>query len=571
MILQNSNKKMEFISQLALIISIGVISGLIANKFKMPVIVGYILGGAVLAIFIKFEESELHIINSFAEVGIAMLLFTIGMEFSLNKLLNVKKYALLGGIVQIVLTILIGKFIFPLFGFTSYESLFLGSVFALSSTVVVVKILDEIGQIETTASQITIGWLILQDIAVVLLIIFLGNFAQGQVDLPILFESIFKSFLLIATALIVGNRLIPRILTTIAKSGSQELIVVTAFGFCFLVAYIANQLVGSFTLGAFLAGLMISESVLHHEIFTEIKPMQSIFSVIFFILIGTLFSLNFLVSNIVQIVLILLVVMVIKLLVVVVINLFFRLHVRNTIEVAINLAQIGEFAFLSASIGLAKSWISEELHSLIIAVTILSLIASPLLITHSDKIYERIRSFFQQRSPKLYRKLFMAPQDDIVETKKLKNHIILCGYGRVGKYIALGINRLRFKVVLIDMNSQLVEEAKSAGLDVIYGDATSEEILLQAGVESARAAIIALPKETDVVQIATKIRALNPETKVVIRRHNNNIDQEIDKQYAVIEPEFEAAIKIIEKVLPFLGKKDKKILKWLRDKKELLY
>lgn len=561
---------MDFVTQLALLIFVGIIGGLAALKLKTPLIVGYIFGGAVLALLVNFSHEELETINELAEIGIALLLFSIGIEFSLDKMMQVKKYAVYGGIAQIILTILFGVVFFPLIGFNSYESLFLGSVFSLSSTAVVIKVLEEIGQIETHASRIIVGWLILQDIAVVLLILFLGNFATGSINFAALFESLLKSFILIALALMVGRRVLPRVLSSVAKFGSKEILVVTAFGICLFFAVAAEEWVGSFTLGAFLAGLMLSESNLHFEIFSEIKPLQNIFTLFFFIIIGTLFSLTYLVENIFFVLMILVITTLVKGLLILMISLFLKMHVRSAIEVAIALAQVGEFAFLSASIGLENSWISDDLHSLIIAVTILSLLLTPLFITHTDTIYEKIRDFVGHRWPGLHRKLFMVPEEHSIDDKKLGNHIIVCGYGRVGKYIVLALKRMRFKHLLIEFDNQVVDELKEQGIDSLYGDATSEEILIQAGIESARAVIIALPKEADVAQIVKKVQVLNPDIKVILRRHFSNIEMDLDKKFSVVEPEFEAAIKILEKILPYLGKKDKKVLKWLRDQKDFL-
>jgi len=556
---------MEILPELVLFVALGSIAGIIAIKLKTPLIVGYILVGAVLALFQKFTEEDLHVIHQFAEMGIALLLFTIGLEFSVEKLLNVKKYAIYGGILQIFLTIVLGKLIFPLFGFSGYESLFLGSVFSLSSTAVVIKVLEDIGQIETHASQITIGWLILQDIAVVMLILLLGNFASENVDYINLFESLFKSFLLIAMALLVGNKIIPRILKTIAGLGSKELLIVVAFGFCFSFALLAEEMVGSYTLGAFLSGMMISESFLHHEIFNEIKPLQNIFTVFFFIIIGTLFSFGFVFTNWFQILLILLIVTIIKLFIIIGVSLALKMHIRNAIEVAVNLAQVGEFAFLSATIGLNNEWISNDLNSLIISVTVLSLLMSPFMITRIDKIYERIRDYFQIKHPSTYRKYFMAREEGITLGKKNKNHIIICGYGRVGKYIALALRRMRFKFLIIDLDSEIIDEAKKININAIYGDATSEELLLQAGLEDAKAIVIALNKESEVISVADKVKSINPDIKMLIRSNHDALGDDVTNKYDIIEPEFEAALQVLTNILPFLGKRDKKIIRWLRD------
>lgn len=560
---------MELISQLALILSVGVLSGIAALKLKTPLIVGYIFGGTILSLLFH-NQFDPHSITELAEVGVALLLFSIGIEFSLDKLMKVRKFALVGGTVQIIATTIMGIFVFPAFGFSSYEAFFLGSVLSLSSTAVVVKVLDAIGQIETHASQIMIGWLILQDIAVVLIIILLDNFSKGGVNFVSLTESIFKSFILIALSLFIGRRVIPQILKSVSKLRSRELMVIIAFAFCLIFAFISEQLEVSFTLGAFLAGLMISESFLNHEIFNEVRPLQSLFSLFFFITIGTLFSFDYLFGHIFLVLGVLIVAFILKAIIILAINLGLKMHIRNAVEVTLGLSQFGEFAFLSASIGLDRGWISQDLNNLVISVTIISLLIAPLLITQSDRIFDLIRDIVKGRFPEQYAKFFLKPEQDLAKDFEFKDHIILCGFGRVGKFIALAFKNIKLDFVVIDIDTEFVEDARKKNMNVIYGDATSEEILTQAGIERARAIIVALPKETEVIGITKKARELNDKIKVVVRRHHKNLDYEQDEATTMIEPEFEASIKILEAVLPLMGRGNKRVVEWLRQEKDLL-
>ncbi len=559
---------MEFLSQFAIIIIVGVISGIIALKLKVPIIVGYIVGGAIFAIAAK-GSFDFESIKSIGELGITLLLFSIGIEFSLDKLIEVKKFAVYGGIAQIILTTLFGIIVFPLLGFSSYEALFLGAVFSMSSTAVVVKILEEIGELDTQSGQITVGWLILQDIAVVVIIVLLANFAGGSPDFGALAESVFKSVLLILLALVVGRKVIPNILTSVAHLGSKELVLVCAICFALVFSLLADKFGVSFTLGAFLAGVMVSESFLQHEIFTELKPVQNIFAIFFFIVIGSLFSLDYLFANLPKVLLVLVIVTVSKFAITWFINVVLKLHIRNALEVAISIAQVGEFAFLSSQIGVYNKWISTDLNNLIISVTILSLLLSPLLISKSDFIFEKFRDYAAKKLPGIYRKYFMAPLLDIDFGNRKKNHIIICGFGRVGKYVTLALRHLHYKLTVIEFDPLLVEDAKKYSIDAIYGDATSEEILLEAGIKDAKAVIIALPKESAVISIAAKIKDLNQEADVIIRRHAHE-DKIGESRFTVIEPEFETAVKIMEKMLGVLHKRDRKVISWLKEQQETI-
>lgn len=562
---------MDQITHLVILIFVGIIGGMVAKKLKQPVIVGYILGSAIFSTFFPLEQNNENIVHGLATIGVTLLLFTIGIEFSLDKLLSVKKYALIGGVGQILLTTLFGIIIFPMFGFSSYESFFLGAVFSLSSTAVVVRILEELGILDHFSSEITVGWLILQDIAVVFIIILLGNFANTNDDSPDLILSIIKSFILIATSLVIGRKVLPKILTSIASLGSKELVIISAFGFSLLFALLAENFGVSSTLGAFLAGLMISESILHHEIITEINPLQAIFSMLFFVTIGSLFSLQFVWDNLILILLILAVIVIAKIIIVLGLGLVLKLHFKTAIEVALYLGQVGEFAFLSAQIALTNEWITPEFNSIVIAVTVLSLVITPSIIINTNRIYQLLGKFTRNNFPTLYRRLFTKALDDEHQHQNLANHTIILGYGRVGKYLTLALKKMRYKFVVIELN-KIEEIQKEVGEHrVIIGDATNTDVLLAANIEKAKIAIITLPKEAEVGEVIRVAKALNPDIQLIIRKHHDSLIFNDEDVFAVIEPEFEATIKMLEKLLKVLRKKDKKIIDWVRLQKKGLH
>jgi len=561
---------MDLITQLIILIFVGIVGGIIAKKLKLPVILGYIIGSAIFTNFYPINGQQEGVVNNLAQIGVTLLLFSIGMDFSLEKLLSVKKYALIGGILQIVLTIILGMLFFPLFKFSRYESLFLGAVFAMSSTAIVIKVLEDKDELDKFSSEVSIGWLILQDIAVVFLIILLGNLANSQFELSNIFGAIVKSFILIAGSLIIGRKVLPRVLTSIASLGSKELVVISAFGFSMLFAYIAERMGVSSTLGAFLAGLMISDSILNHEIITEIKPLQAIFSLLFFVTIGSLFSFKLLFANLGTILVLLLLVMIVKLIIVLVLSLFLKLHFRVAFEIAINLAQVGEFAFLSAQIGLSSHWISSNLNTIIFSVTMLSLVISPFLILNIDRIYQWLSDQARIRTPYLYRKYFSKAIEEVDQDKELKNHIIICGYGRVGKYLALALKKMRQRFVIIEMNNVQELEKDKEQFNFIFGDSTNSDILKNAGIESAKIVVITLPKGFDVGEIIRQAKGFNPDVQLIIRKHHETSHFDDKDVFAVVEPEFEATIKMLEKLLAVMRKKDRRILSWVREQKKAL-
>jgi CPA2 family monovalent cation:H+ antiporter-2 len=561
---------MDLFTQLILLILIGIIGGLVAKKFKMPVAIGYILASALVSNFSPTLHTQEEGINQLAEIGVTLLLFSIGIEFSLDKLLAVKKYAVIGGIIQIVLTSLLGFLILPNLGFSSYESFFIGAVFSFSSTAIVAQILEDRDQLDQFSSQVSIGWLILQDIAVVFMIILLSNFAPIENNDSNLFDSLIKSFILIAGSLVIGRQVLPRVLKTIAQIGNKELVTISAFGFSLGFALIAREMGVSSTLGAFLAGLMISESVLNHEIITEINPLQAIFSLIFFTTLGSLLSFSYLLSNLGLIILLVIGVMLLKFLMVVVINLTLRMHFKSAFEIGLNLSQIGEFAFLISQIAANAQWIDSDLAALISAVTLISMLLTPLLILNSEKLYKLLGNATRKYNPGIYRKLFTKSESENIIDEQLENHIIICGYGRVGKYLALALKKLRKKYVVIEMNQIEDLENFQRDLPFIVGDSTNIEILKNAGVEKAKVLVITLPKEIDSGEIIRISKALNPQIEIIIRRHHNGDEIDESEIFAVIEPEFEATMKMLEKLLHLMRHRDKSVLSWVRRQKKAL-
>jgi CPA2 family monovalent cation:H+ antiporter-2 len=552
---------MNLISEIIILLFLGIIGGLASKALKMPQLVGYILGGVIFSLIFKDQNSAA--ISQISEIGITLLLFAIGIDFSLDKLLKVKKYVLYGGLLQVALTIVFSYLIFQLFGYSSYKALFLGSIFSLSSTAIVVKLLEEKSELETFAGQITLGWLVVQDIAVVILIILLSTFASSELNPTLLFESLFKSLILILLALVVGRKIIPRILLTLSKHGSRDILIISSFAFALFFAYVAEQFGISPTLGAFLAGLMISESVYTHEIITEIKPLQTIFSMLFFITIGTLFSVEFLFANFFVILLILVIGLLIKSIIILTINHFLKLYLKINVSIMLYLAQIGEFAFLISRIGLNGQWIDADFANIIMSVTILSLIISPLLINNSESIYNKLVNILKSKYPTLYRKIINKSTVENFSIEELSNHIVVCGYGRVGKYVSKGLDKLNEIHVVIDINDNVIEETKRDNF--IIGDAVNRDILLAAKLEKAKVCVITTPKDSDVNEIIRLCMEINPEIKIITRMRDSLTQENLANVHAIIEPEFETSIIMIEKILSLTNKRHSKIISYLRD------
>jgi len=545
---------MNFTSELIILLALGIAGGLLFKYFKMPTIVGYIFGGMVFSLLLGIKNDSSII--DLAQIGITLLLFSMGIDFSLDKLTRVKKYVFIGGIAQILFTIVFGFLFFQVFRFDKYQSLFLGAIFSLSSTVIVVKIIEERGELETIEGQITLGWLILQDIAVVVIVLMLSIVGEKDLSTANIFQSLLKCITLILLSLIIGRKVIPRILSSVSRVGGKDILIILSFGFAIFFAFLSEQLGIPSTLGAFLAGLMISESVYTHEIITEIKPFQIIFSMLFFVTIGTLFSVSYFIQNFFLIILILISGLLIKAVSVLFLNYILKLNIKTNVYITLALLQIGEFAFLISQIALKSKWISQDFTNLIIAVTILSMLTSPLLLTNFDKVYAIIDRFMKKRAPLFYRRLSKRGVVEAINPSELSNHVIICGYGKVGKYVANGLKIIGEDFVVIDVADEEINKALPSNF--IVGDATNKDILLAAKLEKARICVITTPKDTDVNVIIRLCEEINPDIKIITRIHNSISEDNMKFIHSLVEPEFETANRMLEKILIIFNKHNKK-------------
>lgn len=555
------------IQEITLILGVAFLGTYIFIKLKKPVILGYLVAGVFLGLnfFSRFINPENT--SVFAEFGVALLLFTTGVEFSFDAISKVKKIALLGGVLQIVISVLFFYTFLGLFKFSQYESFFLASAFSFSSTALLVKLLEENKGLQTRQGEISLSWLVIQDICVVFFLVFLKLFGTNEgINAMDIFSSFLKSIMLIVFSLTFGKYIIPKILEVISRLNSEEALLIISLFFCITIALITEKLGLSYTLGAFLGGLMISQSFLNHQIVSEIKPIRNLFSLIFFVSIGTLFSFSFFISNFFKIIIFTLVIIFIKFIIVFILSLFLGKHSRTAFMIGLNLASISEFAFVISTIGLKNSWISKDIYSIVISVTILTLFLAPFLINNSENLYNKLRDFIKKKSIRLYRLLFIRYESiKEVDQPNIKNHVVICGYGRVGSYVGRVLNRLNIQFVVIESDSDLFSIYKNK-TNIIYGDATNTDILDKADVERAKVLIIALPSSISVDLVSDIAKKINPMIKIITRAH---LPAQIEKLRKIgirdaIEPEFEAAVEISKRTLRYLGKSNKNVEDYLK-------
>ncbi|MBN2384894.1 cation:proton antiporter [bacterium] len=516
--------------------------GLLLQRLGQPIILGYIAAGIILGPHTGgMTVSNIHDIELLAEIGIAFLLFALGLEFSLKDLQPVKMVALVGTPVQIIASIGIGLGIGQLLGWEWKQSLWLGAIISLSSTMVILKTLMNQGWLGTLSSKVMIGMLIVQDLAVVPMMIILPQLNNPTVGLPALGIAALKAAAFIIGMVLLGTRLLPRLLAHIAKLGSRELflLAITAIGLG--IGYLTHMVGLSFAFGAFVAGLVLSESDYGHQALSDIIPLRDLFGLLFFTSVGMLLEPHFLFDNLSEILFLVLAVSIGK-------GLLFSGIVRvfsygNVIPLAVGLGlfQVGEFSFVLARVGLSTHSIDRDMYSLVLTTAIVTMVLTPLVSGQTARLYALKKRLFRHETLETSN----LPADCFVR------HVVIAGGGRVGFQIAQVLKRLNLPFVLIELDHRRFEKAKEAGMTVIYGDARQEIVLEVAGVKEAALLILTIPGIVAVRSLIVLSKRLNENIQIVARAAGPDY-LDVFKELGISEvvlPEFEASLEMTRQAL----------------------
>jgi len=548
---------LTLVFSIAIVLASAFIGGALAKRFRQPTVLGYILAGFFIGGgAIRLARGE-AVLTSLAEVGIVFLLFALGLELPFGRLRRVGEVAVWGGLIQILGVILLGVLVFPRLGFDFYSSLFLASAFSLSSTAVVVKILSERGELRSLPGEIMLGWLLIQDLAVLPMMVLLPAVKEGNGSFSLLFFSLLKAAVLLGIVVVLGRKLVPLLIGKIAGLGSRELLLISVVSICLLFAALTANLGLSAAIGAFLAGLIIAETSEHHAVFSEIRPLRDFFAIIFFVSLGMFLSPQYLFSHFGLILLVSVVIILVKLFLVVVLVLYLGYHTKTAFLTGMGLVQVGEFAFILAQTGLNKGLVDSEVYSLILSVALLTILLTPWFISFAPRIYLFVRQKTKEREPILYRALFTRfdQHQTHEEGLELANHVVICGHGRVGGWLGRALELTAVPYVVIDYNHQVISELNRKGIKALYGDPADIDVLDFAQVEKARAVVIAIPDRPTQELVIQHCQTLNPKAIIICRTHREK-DQARLKALGVetiIQPEFEAALSMIHRVLQKMG------------------
>ncbi|MDG1176747.1 MAG: cation:proton antiporter [SAR324 cluster bacterium] len=536
---------MGIATDLILLVVSAFFSGLLMQRLGQPLILGYILTGIAFGPYTGgFALTSVHEIELLAEIGVALLLFALGLEFSLKDLKPVKKIALIGTPIQILLTIAMGYGIGQWMGWDAKTSLWLGALVSLSSTMVLLKTLMNQGWLGTLSSKVMVGILIVQDLAVVPLIVLLpilNNPELGWVSLQI---AILKTVLFLAGMILFGTRLLPWIMRHISHLGSRELflLAITAIGLG--VGYLTYLVGLSFAFGAFVAGMVLSESDYGHQALSDIIPVRDLFGLLFFASVGMLLNPAFLLDHWQQVFILVLIVSLGKGLILALLARIFKYGNVVPLAVGLGLFQVGEFSFVLAQVGVSTNSISHEVYSLVLTTAIITMFLTPLISGQTARLYALRKRWFKHES-----------LDSINFPKSgFRNHVIIMGGGRVGFRIAQVLKRLNVPMLIIELDQLRVDRAKHADIPVIYGDASHEVVLEAATASLARLLIITSPEVVIAQTIVQRVRKVNAEIQVVARAPGVEFLEEFKKLNIseVVIPEFEAGLEMARKALVHL-------------------
>lgn len=537
---------MGIAADIAIIVVAGLMGGLIAQQFRQPLILGYILAGVMVGPYTGgVTVVEIHDIELLAEIGVALLLFALGLEFSLKELQPVRHIALLGTPVQILLTMALGYGIGQLFGLDWQASVWFGGLIALSSTMVTLKTLMNQGRLGTLSSRVMIGMLIVQDLAVVPLMIILPQLSRPETGLPLLGWAALKAAIFLGLMIFIGTRVIPRLLAYIAGWNSRELflLAITAIGLG--VGY-GTYLFGlSFAFGAFVAGMVLSESDYSHQALSDIIPLRDLFGLLFFVSVGMLLNPAYLMANLVTVLVVVLLVALGKGLIFGMLASLFRYGNVVPLAVGLGLFQVGEFSFVLARVGLSTNSISTDLFSLMLTTAIVTMLLTPFISGLTAPLYAWRRRRFKHESLQTIN----LPQTG------LRDHVVIAGGGRVGQYIAQVLQRLGLAFVIVELDQRRVEQAKAANFPIIYGDATQAVVLEAAKIDRACLMLITVPSIAITRSVVDQVRQLRPDLHIVARAEGVEQMKMLHEHgvYEVVQPEFEAGLEITRQALLHLN------------------
>jgi CPA2 family monovalent cation:H+ antiporter-2 len=538
------------LQDILILLGFSVIIVFILQRLKLSSIIGFLFTGIIIGPFGLSLIESIEEVEVLSEIGVILLLFVIGMELSLKQLASIRKTVFIGGTLQVGLTVLVAGLIYYLLGYSWNESVFIGFLFSLSSTAIVLKILQDRNEITAPHGRNALAILLFQDIIVVPMMLVVPLMAGESSNLTLsILSLLLKSAVVIAITIISARYIVPKLMHVVAKTNNKELFLLVTFTLCFAIAFLTSEAGLSLALGAFLAGLIISESEYSHQATSVILPFRELFTSFFFVSIGMLIDLDFFLNNIGIIVLLVIVVFIAKFLITSIAIVILKYPARTVILTGLALFQVGEFAFILSKVGIEYDLINARTYQFFLSISIVSMLLTPFVILFSEKITLKIMGIIQRLGLKKSFYSNDAPGEKI--EAEYDNHLVIIGYGINGRNLAKAAKSSNIPYVVIELNADTVKRERKKEVPIIFGDATQDHILELVHISNARVAVIAISDSKATKAIAKNIRSQSESLYLIVRtRYVVEISELIALgANEVIPEEFETSIQIFSKVL----------------------
>jgi monovalent cation:H+ antiporter-2, CPA2 family len=541
-----------FLSDIVVMLSLSVVIILVFQRIRIPAILGFLVAGALVGPYGLSLVEAVHEVEVLAEIGVIFLLFVIGIEFSLRSLVAIRRTVLGGGAMQVGGTILLTAGLTYGLGLPLAEAFFMGFLISLSSTAIVLKLLQQSGQITAPHGRIAVGILIFQDVIVVPMML-LAPLLSGEAEAPglalLLMLGKFAAVLLVVALL--ARYVVPYLLHQVVRTRSNELFLLTIIVMCFATAWLTSAMGLSLALGAFFAGLVISESPYHHQATALVLPFREIFVSFFFVSIGMLLDMSFVISHLLEVLLFTTVVIVVKALVLVGTVLLLRYPLRTALLTILTLFQVGEFAFILSAKGREYDLISGDIYQYFLAISVLTMALTPFLIAYSERLSNSLLGLLPQPFQQRMQRQAEAQAQKTPSEQPLQDHLVIIGYGINGRNLARAARQADIPYLIIELNAKTIQEAKAEGEPIIYGDATQETLLRECQVHRARVVVVAISDPVATRRIVSQVREMTSSAHLIVRtRYVAEINESLRLgANEVIPEEFETSIEIFTRVL----------------------
>lgn len=541
---------LPLLQDILILLGFSVVIVFVLQRLKLPSIIGFLITGVIigphgLSLIDAIEEVEV-----LSEIGVILLLFVIGMELSIKQLVSIKKTILLGGFVQVGLSVLVAALIYYLLGYSWNESVFVGFLFSLSSTAIVLKTLQDRNEITTPHGRNALAILIFQDIIVVPMMLLTPLISGESSDLSSsIISLLLKSAVVVIIVILSTRYVVPKLMHAVARTNNKELFILVTITLCFAVAFLTSELGLSLALGAFLAGLIISESEYSHQATSIILPFRELFTSFFFVSVGMLLDLGFFLNHIGVIALFVVIVFLLKSLIGSIAIAILKYPSRTVLLTGLSLFQVGEFAFILSKVGIEYGLLNAETNQYFLSISIVSMMLTPFVMIFSEGIANMLLGVSQRFS--LDKSFPTKEKSNNKNEIELSNHLVIIGYGINGRNLAKAAQSCSIPYTVIELNADTVKKERQKGVPIIFGDATQDHILSKVHLTRARAAVIAISDNQATKAIVRNIRSQADSLYLVVRTRYVKETSELIALGAdeVIPEEFETSVQIFSRVL----------------------